>query len=445
MSASESLTALSLTEAAAKLRARELRSADITRACLDRIQQLDPEINAIITVMADAALSQAHSADEEISKGHWRGPLHGIPVALKDLIDVAGVKTTAGSALFAENVAAADAVVTTRLREAGAVLIGKANLHEFAYGGSGVISRFGPVKNPVNTRHITGGSSSGSAAAVAAHMCYAAIGTDTAGSIRLPAACCGIVGFKPTYAAVSAEGVVELSASYDHVGPMARSVEDARAVWEAIGPQSRRESGANQRPKIGVLRAFFFDELHPDVATAIESAIAALRVEFEVKDLSFPVDADRTVQTRESWKYHERWVKKSPEKYDPQTLARIRRGEEVPESEYETKKAALADIRHAAGNMFTSQGVDIVITPTSPIPAPSFAEVMADPQTLRSRELVLLRNTRPFDVWGTPAISLPCGRTADGLPIGIQFAAAPGKDDALLDFAADFERLHKRP
>lgn len=436
----DSLAAMSLAEAAAKLRSREVRSVDLTRACLDRIQRLDRDINAFITVITDLAMEEAAVADYEVRNGVWRGPLHGIPIALKDLIDVACVRTTAASALLVDSVALSEADITIRLRKAGAVILGKTNLHEFAYGGSGVISHFGPVKNPVDKRHITGGSSSGSAAAVAANMCYAAIGTDTAGSIRLPAACCGIVGFKPTYDAVSLEGVVELSRSYDHAGPMARTVEDARIVFEAIR-RDRSAPPAPQKLRLGILRPFFFDELHPDVAAAVENAIQRLRTRYDTKDIDFPVDSDRIVQTRESWDYHRQWVQQSPDKYDPQTLKRIQRGQGVSDAEFAVKKAELAKIRAGVRSTFSAADVDIVVTPTAPIPAPAFAEVMADPQELRAKELVLLRNTRPFDVWGTPAISVPCGRTRDRLPVGIQFAAVPGNDSLLLDFATAFERL----
>lgn len=444
MKTKEEVTTLSLTEAGARLHAGQVTSVELTQACLERIRRLDPEINSFLTLTAESALEQAHAADSELRAGKSRGPLHGIPIALKDLIDVAGVKTTAGSALFAGNIARADAEVTRRLRAAGAVLLGKLNLHEFAYGGSGVISHYGPVKNPVNQRHITGGSSSGSAAALAAGFCYGALGTDTAGSIRLPASCCGIVGFKPTFGAVSTEGVVELSRSYDHVGPMARTVADAGRIWEVIRKTSSPiggEGSRTQKFRLGVLRQFFFDELDADVAEAMERAISRLRSKCEIKDVEFPVDADRTVQMRESWMYHEKWVKASPEKYDPQTLKRIQRGAGVSDQEYRDRLAELRQIRGAVREMFERAGVDVVVTPTSPIPAPSFADVMGDPQTLRARELVMLRNTRPFNVWGTPAISVPCGLTRDGLPIGIQFAAAPGDDLLLLRFARDFERL----
>ena len=439
MNTVQPLTMMSLTEAAAKLRAGKITSTELTQACLKQIESRDSEINSFITLTRDSALEQARVADSELQAGRSRGPLHGIPIGLKDLIDVAGVKTTAGSALFANNIAGKDAEVTRRLRAAGAVLMGKLNLHEFAYGGSGVISHFGPVKNPVNPQYITGGSSSGSAAALAAHFCYGAIGSDTAGSIRLPAACCGVVGFKPTFGAVSTEGVVELSHSYDHLGPMARTVADARILWEVIRKSTHPREPAIRKVRVGVLRKIFFDDLDPDVAAAMERAVSRLREKYGAKDVEFPVDSDRTVQTRESWLYHEKWVQASPDKYDPQTLKRIQRGAEVNDHEYRRRLADLRTMRAAVPGMFAHAAVDVVVTPTSPIPAPSFADVTGDPQTLRARELVMLRNTRPFNVWGTPAISVPCGASRAGLPIGIQFAAAPGNDAFLLDFASDYE------
>ena len=432
----------SLADAARQLRAGEVTSVALTECCLARIREYDSEFHCFITLTPEQALEQAHAADRAIQAGKYRGPLHGIPLALKDLIDVAGVKTTAASAVLADNVADEDAAVTRRLRDAGAVLLGKLNLHEFAYGGSGVISAYGAVRNPADPRFITGGSSSGSAAAVALGFCYAALGTDTAGSIRLPAACCGVVGFKPTYGAVSADGVVELSRSFDHVGPLASSVEDARVVWEAIRDSGNEGDSQATGKRVGVMRRFFFDDLDAEVREAIDAAIARIGQHWTViENVDFAVDQDRTVQMRESWNYHQRWVAEQPERYDPQTLQRIRRGAEVSDEQFQSKLAELRQLRAGAAAMFESAGIDVLVTPTSPIPAPSFEEVLSDPKMLRARELVLLRNTRPFDVWGTPAISVPCGRTKAGLPIGIQLAAAPGKDDLLLGFAADFEKL----
>ena len=223
-----------IVELAPRLRRKEVSPVELTRACLDRIEKLNPALNAFITVTAESALAEARAAEIEISRGEWRGPLHGIPVALKDLIDTAGTRTTAASGLYQNRVPAEDAEVVRRLRRAGAVILGKNNLHEFAYGGSSLVSFFGDVHNPWNAEHIAGGSSGGSAAAVAAGLCYAAIGTDTAGSIREPAALCGCVGIKPTYGRVSARGVIPLSWSLDHVGPLAATVAMRRSCCRRL-------------------------------------------------------------------------------------------------------------------------------------------------------------------------------------------------------------------
>src|SRR5271165_355428 len=226
-----------LAEAVEQVRRRQVSPVELTTKCLEAITRLNPTLNAFITVTAETARQEAQLAENEVSAGNWRGPLHGVPLGLIDLIDTAGVRTTAASAVFKDRVPGEDAVVAQKLKAAGAVLIGKNNLHEFAYGGSSLISHFGPPRNPVNSEFITGGSSGGSAAAVASGMCYGAIGTDTAGSVREPAALCGIVGLKPTYGLVSTEGIIPLSHSLDHAGPLARTVEDAAILLDAIaGP-----------------------------------------------------------------------------------------------------------------------------------------------------------------------------------------------------------------
>ncbi len=235
-----------IVELGPRLRRKEVSPVELTRCCLDRIEKLNPALNAFITVTGDSALAEARAAEIEIARGEWRGPLHGIPVALKDLIDTAGTRTTAASALFEYRVPIEDAEVVERLRRAGAVFLGKNNLHEFAYGGSSLVSFFGDVHNPRNSAHIAGGSSGGSAAAVAAGLCYAAIGTDTAGSIREPAALCGCVGIKPTYGRVSARGVIALSWSLDHVGPLAATVGDAAAVLQAMLWAAARKNFASE-------------------------------------------------------------------------------------------------------------------------------------------------------------------------------------------------------
>src|SRR3984893_6294731 len=255
----------SIAETAERVRRREILPVELARECLERIDRLNPTLNAFITVTAESALAEAQEAEREIQSGNWRGRLHGIPIGLKDIIDTAGVKTTAARAVFRDRVPSEDADVVKKLKAAGAVLIGKQNLHEFAYGGSSLISHFGPVRNPVNPEFIAGGSSGGSAAAVASGMCYAAIGTDTAGSIREPAAICGVVGLKPSYGLVSTHGIIPLSFSLDHAGPITRSVEDAAIVLDAIAGTS---GGANYRDSlktgihdfvVGVPRKSFYE------------------------------------------------------------------------------------------------------------------------------------------------------------------------------------------
>src|SRR5215468_10203458 len=259
-------TIVDLSEA---LRKHKLSPVELTRACLERIEQRNPVLNAFILVTADQALRRARTAEEEIARDQWRGPLHGIPIGLKDLIDTAGLRTTAASNLYRNRVPAHDAEVVSRLERAGAVVLGKQNLHEFAYGGSSMISCFAEVHNPCHPECIAGGSSGGSTAAVAAGLGFAAIGTDTAGSIREPAALCGVVGLKPTYARVSAEGVIPLSVSLDHVGPIARTVADATTVFRALAdgggipPADFQELWARAKGKLrmGIPRAFFYDDL----------------------------------------------------------------------------------------------------------------------------------------------------------------------------------------
>jgi aspartyl-tRNA(Asn)/glutamyl-tRNA(Gln) amidotransferase subunit A len=454
MTEERKLHELDLTEAAALLRGKKLSPVELTRACLARVEKLNPVLNAFLTVTAEPALEQARAAEQEIRRGGWRGPLHGIPIALKDLIDTAGVRTTAASAVFLERVPQQDAEAVRRLKAAGAVLLGKLNLHEFAYGGSGVVGHFGPARNPWSPAHITGGSSSGSAAAVAAGMCYAALGTDTAGSIRLPAACCGIVGLKPTYGLASARGVIPLAWSYDHVGPMTRSVADAAALLAAIAGYDPEDLTSQPVPlanyaaalesktsplRLGVAREFFFAGLDPEIARAVEAALTVLGgLVREVREVSVPVDADRTAMTAEAWAYHAPLVAEHSELYQPETLRRIRTGSEVSAAAYIAKRSELERMRREAGRIFAD--LDLVVTPTVPVPPPTFAEIEKNPQELRPRELLLLRNTRPFNVLGLPAISLPCGFTKAGLPVGLQIAGPAGGEAAVLGLAQAYER-----
>ena len=446
-----------ISELGQRLRRKEISSLEITRACLARIEEKDSSLNAFITVMGDSALDEARAADEALRRGKWRGPLHGIPVALKDLIDVAGEKTTAASALYKDRIAKEDAEVARRLRQAGAVLIGKNNLHEFAYGGSSLVSYYGETRNPRDEKRIAGGSSGGSAAAVSAGMALAAIGTDTAGSVREPAALCGCVGLKPTFGRVSARGVIPLSASLDHVGPLTASVADAAIVLQAIAGYDPGDIGSADVPvadyvsglsesvkplRVGVVREYFFDDLDSEVASAMEEAWRAIcGLVSVVKDVRLDVPTDRTLQAAESWAVHKENVERSPELYQAETLRRLRTRENVSAAEYMQRRRELEEARRVIGAVFAD--VDVLVTPTMPMPAPSSAELKANPEQLRPAELRLLRNTRPFNVWGLPAISVPCGLTKGGLPIGLQIAGPHWREDLVLRVANAYEQETK--
>src|SRR4051812_18748255 len=303
------MTLRSIVEAAEQVRRQKISPVELLRECLEAIDRLNPTLNAFITVTAESALAQAKKAEQEIQSGKWRGPLHGIPIGLKDLIDTAGVRTTAASGVFRDRVPSEDAEVVKKLNAAGALFVGKQNLQEFAYGSSSVISHFGLVRNPINPEFIAGGSSSGSAAAVACGMCYAAIGTDTAGSIRQPASICGVVGLKPSFGLVSTHGIIPLSQSLDHAGPITRTVEDAAIVLDAIadngGKYSEDLEGGIRDLVLGVPRKYFYEDLDSEIASAVEQAIDRLRrLAKAVREVECPIDQDRTIFIAESRAYH---------------------------------------------------------------------------------------------------------------------------------------------
>ena len=451
----------SILEIGELLRKREASPVELTNDCLAQIERLNPALNAFITVTADLALTQARTAEAEIVRGRWRGPLHGIPLALKDLIDTAGIRTTAASALFKDRIPAEDAEVVRRLKDAGAILLGKQNLHEFAYGGSSMISYYGKVRNPWDPTCIAGGSSGGSAASVAAGLGYGAIGTDTAGSVREPAALCGVVGLKPTYGRVSCCGVIPLSPSLDHVGPIARTVSDAAVILQAIAGYDARDMNSADVPvadylaalrdeskpaRIGVPRKFFYEDLDPEVASAVERALGVLRtLARNLSEIEIEIPADRTLQTAESYTCHAEFVSRSPELYQRETLRRIRKGEGISGAEVEQRRREQEQIRREIRKVF--EDFDVLVTPTTPVPAPAIDELKENPDLLRPREILLLRNTRPSNVWGLPAISVPCGFTAAGLPVGLQIIGPHWREDRVLQLAYAYEQAtdwHKR-
>jgi aspartyl-tRNA(Asn)/glutamyl-tRNA(Gln) amidotransferase subunit A len=461
---------LDLSEASQLVRNKKASPVELTRECLSRIERLNPKLNAFITVTAESALAEARRAEAEIQQGHWRGPLHGIPIALKDLVDTAGVRTTAASGVFKDRIPTQDAEIVRRLKDSGAVLLGKLNLHECAFGGSSAISFYGPVHNPWNLDYCSGGSSGGSAAAVAAHLCYGAIGTDTGGSIRLPSAYCGIVGLKPTYGLVSTSGVIPLSWSLDHLGPMTRTVMDAALMLQVIAGYDPQEITSVDLPakdysaniaaktsslRLGIPRAYFYDELHPEIQASMEAALSALKpITTEQQDIpplatdatySSWVDPYTAILTAEAYTYHKEYIAKNPELYQAPTLKRLRAGGEVATSKYIQSRRQLDQIRRSIANVFN--GVDLLITPTVRVPPFTIADLQADPDTIRAKELAMLHNTRPLNFPGLPTISVPCGFTRTGLPIGMQIIGPPGADAIVLRLAYAYEQAtewHKR-
>jgi aspartyl-tRNA(Asn)/glutamyl-tRNA(Gln) amidotransferase subunit A len=443
---------ITLAEASELLRLKKISPVELTTKCLDRIEELNPTINAFITVMHESALAEARAAEAEITAGNWRGPLHGIPIGLKDLIDTAGVKTTCGSALFKDRIPTEDAYIVQRLKSAGAVLIGKQNMQEFAYGGTSTSSYFGPVHNPWDTDRIAGGSSGGSAAAVSTGMCFAAMGTDTGGSVREPAAFCGIVGLKPTYGRVSVRGVFPLSASLDHVGPLCRDVRDTALMLQAIAGYDKLDPTCvdwpvesytdklteTTRPRIGIVRHPFFDDLDDEIAIAVDEAIKQISAA-EVLEIDLPA-TPTAVQAPEVYALHAKSFTATPELYLPWIRERLKQAAAINTVSYIEARQHLDRLRRSIDEVFSN--VDFLITPTTPVPPITIREAL-DMSPDPAGEL-WLRNTRPFNAYGLPTISIPCGFTRAGLPIGLQISSAHFSEAKLLSFAFACETKHYR-
>lgn len=455
---SSDLTRMSIRDAAEQLRKKQISPVELTKACLAQIERLNPVLGAFITVTADSALAQARDAESQIQRGQWRGQLHGIPVALKDLFDTAGVRTTAGSAVYKDRVPAEDAEVVRRLKAAGAVFLGKTNMHEFAFGGTSAVTYFGAVHNPWEIGHIAGGSSGGSAAGVAAGLCYGSLGSDTAGSIRQPAAFCGIVGLKPTYGLVSTRGVIPLSWTFDHVGPMTRTVADAAIMLQAIAGYDPAEATSRQMPipdytealrprvsslRVGVAREFFFAGLDPEIEAAVNDALAVLRkLTAGLQDITFPASTQEqlraAVRAAEAYAYHAEFLEKTPELYQPETLMRLRTGADIKTTAYIQGRREVDFTRRTIDKIF--QNVDAIVTPTTPVQPPMLSDVTSSISASMALNNPTIRNTSPFNVYGWPTVSIPCGFTRSGLPIGLQVSGPQGKDAVVLQLAHAYEQ-----
>jgi aspartyl-tRNA(Asn)/glutamyl-tRNA(Gln) amidotransferase subunit A len=451
----------SIREIGARLRARELSPVALVESLLDRIDRVDRarRLNAFVTVTAEAARAQAAEAEREIAAGRYRGPLHGIPVSLKDLIDTQGIRTTCGSRILSDRVPRQDATVAVRLREAGAVLLGKNGLHEFAFGVTSNNPHFGAVRNPWDPDRIPGGSSGGSGAAVAAGLGAASIGTDTGGSIRIPAALCGVVGLKPTYGRVSRRGVFPLSWSLDHVGPLTRTVEDAALVLQAVAgpdpgdpstlgqavPEFTSGFGAPVRGvRLGVLADDYHQEMAEDVRRAFTDAVEALRAAgFAVENVGFPHAAEAQAAAlgilyAEAASVHERWLRDRGGDYGADTRTLLQRGQFLTAAQYLRAQRARAVLVDAAAALLRRYAA--LVLPTIPLVAPAIGDMnVTIGGRLTDARSVLTRFCRLANLTGLPALTLPCGFGENGLPVGLQIVGGRMDEATVLAVGRAYE------
>ncbi len=452
---------LTLADAAAKVRAGEVTSTQLTEAVLARIETYNDKLDAYITVMKDQALAQAAQLDAEAKAGQFRGPLHGVPVALKDNVDTANARTTGGSLLFAGRFPEEDATIVTMLVDAGAVIIGKTNLEEFAMGG-GDTSYYGPARNPWNLAHNTGGSSSGSGAAISAFLAYGAIGTDTGGSIRMPASFSGIVGLKATYGLVPIRGIIPLVASRDHAGPMTRTVMDAAIMLNVLAGYDKLDIFSVERPeedyvatmqavdvkslKIG-LPAGFTDHLDPEVARNFWAAVEVIKgLTSSVKDMHLPPAERPLASLSEALAWHEDTIKASPGSYmlpHRRSLQNAEKNGGGTAVDYVKGMWANRLLRRTIDDAFDEQGVDLVIVPTHRILPWKLDDLLTRRYDTDPKDPWVTSNCSPFNLYGTPAISIPCGFSEDGLPVGLMIAGKHWREDQVLALAAAYEAATK--
>jgi len=459
----DELASLTLSEAAAKVRSGAVTAVQLTEACLSRIATYDSKLDAFITVMKEKALVCAAQLDAEQKAGKIRGPLHGVPIGVKDIIDTAGTRTTGGSALFVDRVPTEDAPVVARLLSAGAIVIGKTNTQEFAMGG-GETSYWGPSRNPWNLAHSTGGSSSGSGAAIIANLCFGALGTDTGGSVRMPASFCGIVGMKPTYGLVPIKGILPLTLSLDHCGPMTRTVLDNAMMLNVMAGYDKYDITSIEHGKEDYVAAVkqpvnglrlgtpvgYFDTLDPEVAKAVADATALLaKMTQGAKEVSLPsiTSMPNLGQLGETLAFHEEYIKKQPGRY---MLPERRRLESALEAnlratDYIRAKWEVETLRRTVDDSFTD--FDLVVLPTQRILPPTLTELVDRAHETKPSNPRVTSNCQPFNLMGLPAISIPCGFSKSGLPIGLMIAGPRFSEGKILALAHAYEQAtewHKR-
>ncbi len=449
------------------LRTRQASPVDLVSSMLERIEGLNPVLNAYITVMADQAMDDARQVETDIYKGDYRGPLHGIPIALKDLYQTRGVLTTGGSNILRDWVPDEDATTVARLKEAGAIIIGKAHMHEFAMGPTNINVHYGPARNPWAPEHVPGGSSGGTGAAVAASLATAGMGSDTGGSIRIPGSLCGITGHKPTYGLVSRYGVLPLSWSLDHAGPMTKTVEDAALMMNALAGYDPKDPASANRPvpdfrdamdgkvrglRFGVPRSHFYEDLDPEVERAVDDAMEVLQgLGMAATEVDFPLvkyvaPTTMTISWAEAAAYHEQYLDRLDE-CGPDVRSRLELGRTMTAVDYLRAQRA----RRLILSQFEAimQKVDVLVTPTIRIPAPRIdecGEVLGATGGADVKQ-VLSALTRPFNVTGSPALTVPCGFAAGRLPVGLQIVGRAFQDETVLRVGHAYQTAtawHKR-
>jgi aspartyl-tRNA(Asn)/glutamyl-tRNA(Gln) amidotransferase subunit A len=451
---------MSLVAVAKAIAAKEFSSHEVTRSCLHRIAQWQPKLNAFMTIESEPALKAAGEADAALAKGENRGPLHGVPLAHKDMYYDAGHVVTCGSLIRRDFVASSTSTALQRLKDAGSIRLGSLGMAEFAYGPTGHNYHYGAVHNPWKSGYITGGSSSGSGSAVAARLTFAALGSDTGGSVRMPAHFCGVTGLKTTYGRVSRAGAMPLSQSLDTVGPLARTVEDCALLLGLMAGADPEDPTASTLPvpdyiaatsaslkglRIGVPTSFYVDDLDADVAKALENTIAVLKregadiVKVELPDQRQLAAASQIVLAVEAAAFHKRWLIERPQDYGPQVLMRLQNGLAIPGVLY--LEAMRWRGPALAAHIAATAGVDAVIAPAAPIPAPTIVE--SDVGNAPDAEAViqrLTRFTRPVNYLGLPSLSIPSGFSSKGLPVGMQLIGRSFDEATLITIGAAFQR-----
>lgn len=456
----DEIQSLTLIRAATLIREGHLSPVELTEAVLARIERLNGHMRAFITVTGDEAMRQARHAEQRVTRCARLGPLHGVPVNLKDLYDTAGILTTGGSKVFEDRIPMVDAAAVTLLKQAGAVIVGKTNLHEFAFGTTSVNPHYGAARNPWHPERITGGSSGGSASAVAMSLGFGSLGSDTGGSIRIPAALCGVVGMKPTYGRASVRGLIPLSPSLDHAGPIAQTVEDIAALLQVIAghdpedpltrldpvPRYAQALTADIRSiRVGVPCSYFFERVAPDIESAVRQAIAVLeQLGAQLVEVDFPSaakqgDIFQKIAAAEAYAYHRPLLRTSGALYGADVRERLESGRAISMVDCDRAQRAREELRQDCETVFRS--VDVIATPAVAVAAPSIGQATIEwPDGPEPVGAALTRLTRPFNLTGMPAISVPCGFTADGMPVGLQIVGRLLDEPTVLRVAYTYQQ-----